>query len=155
MHDLDPAQLRRQAAASARSSQRNLRLILFGLHVLLFLIALAAFAAMTLGVGYVFSTLWNSVDVSLIVFGLFAGWGIGLLLHGASVVVDSGWMERQFRHRAAAGVVGRALLDDDADAGYPSEWMKAKRNLIDEIGFSVDDDGELIEDEARAQQARK
>ena len=146
MHDLDTAQLRRQASVSARNSQRNLRLTLFAVHVLLFLAGLAVAAVMVVGLPYLFDVFWNSVDASLVVFGLFAGWGIGLLLHGAGVVVESGWMERQLRNRAAADVVGRALLDDEAD--YPAEWMKAKRNLSDESEFSLNDDGELVLSEA-------
>ncbi|MFN8378288.1 MAG: 2TM domain-containing protein [Anaerolineae bacterium] len=140
MHELDTTQLRRQASVSARNSQRNLRLTLFAVHVFLYLAALAVAAVMVVGLPYLFDVFWNSVDASLVVFGLFAGWGIGLLLHGAGVVVDSGWMERQLRQRAAAGVLGRALLDEEADA---ETLAKAKRLADNEPAFTLTDDGEL------------
>ncbi|MBL8146253.1 MAG: 2TM domain-containing protein [Anaerolineae bacterium] len=145
MHNLDTAQLRRQAAASARTSQRRIHWSLFAIHGLLYLAALAAMAVVLVGMPWVFDALWNTIDLSLVLFGLFAGWGIGLMLHGASMVVDSSWAERQLRNRAAAGVVGRALLDDDAEVELAA---KAKRNLSTETDFSLNDDGELVLSEA-------
>ena len=148
MHDLDTAQLRRQAAASARTSQRRIHWSLFAIHGFLYLAALAVMAVVLVGMPWVFDALWNTIDLSLVVFGLFAGWGIGLLLHGVGMVVDSSWAERQLRNRAAADVVGRALLDDDMEADYPSEWLKSKRNLSDDSAFNLNDDGELVMPEA-------
>ena len=147
MRDFDTVQLRKQAADSARRTRRYLRLGLLAANVLLFLLALGIFATMVVGMPWIFDALWMNIDVSLIVVGLFAGWGIGIALHGATVVVDSDWAERQLRQRAAAGALGRALLDD-ADADYPSEWMKTKRDVDDESEFGLSDDGELVTEEA-------
>lgn len=140
MHDLDTAQLRRQAAASARTSQRRIHWSLFAIHGFLYLAALAVMAVVLVGMPWVFDALWNTIDLSLVIFGLFFGWGIGLLLHGAGLLADSGWAERQLRQRAAAGVLGRALLDDEAEVELAA---KAKRNLSADTDISLDDDGEL------------
>lgn len=141
MHNLDTADLRRQAAASARVSQRRLRWSLFTIHGFFYLAALAVMAVMLLGLPAAFRSLWNSVDMSLMVFGLFAGWSIGLALHGGSLIVDSSWAERQLRNRAATDMVGRALLDDDAEIELAA---KAKRIAADEMVYSLADDGELM-----------
>ena len=153
MHDLDTAQLRRQAAASARTSQRRIHWSLFAIHGFLYLAALAVMAVVLVGMPWVFDALWNTIDLSLVVFGLFAGWGIGLTLHGASMLVDSSWAERQLRNRAAADVVGRALLGDEAEV---EQAAKAKRNLSADTSFSLNDDGELeLVERAQSEQARQ
>lgn len=149
MRDLDTAHLRRMASESARRSQRQLRLMLLTIHGFVFLAALAVTAVVVFVMPWVFDALWNSIDVSLILFGLFAGWGIGLTLHGASVLVDSAWMERQLRQRAAAGALGRALLDEEAEV----EAGLKRKPLTDEDPetLALSDDGELtpVEQSAR------
>jgi uncharacterized membrane protein len=139
MHDLDTAQLRRLASESARRSQKQLRLALLTIHVFLYFAALLMLAVMVLGMPWVFDSLFNSIDLSLIIFGLFAGWFVGLALHGASVLVDSAWAERQLRQRAAAGVLGRALLDDEDETHY----SKPKREVGLSLENQLSDDGEL------------
>jgi hypothetical protein len=148
MQDLDTAQLRRMATESARRSQRQTRYALLTIHFFLYLAALAVAFVIVVGAPWVFDTLWSSMDVSAMIFGLFAGWFVGLALHGASVLVDSGWMERQFRQRAAAGVIGRALLDED-DAALSE---KAKRLADVPMPVTLSDDGELhtADEEARS-----
>lgn len=140
MRDLDTAQLRRMATESARRSQRQTRYALLTIHFFLYLAAVAVAAVMVFAMPWVVDSLFNSVDVSAMVFGLFAGWFAGLALHAGSVLVDSAWAERQFRQRAAAGVIGRVLLDEDDEAALTE---KAKR-LADETGpVTLSDDGEL------------
>ena len=145
MRDFDTVQLRKQAADSARRTRKHLRLGLLAANVLLFLLALGIFATMVVGMPWIFDALWMNIDVSLIVVGLFAGWGIGIALHGATVVVDSDWAERQLRQRAAAGALGRALLDDQPDDVSAYEKPKRLAEVTDDFTFVDDGEFEALE----------
>ncbi len=146
MHDLDTAQLRRKAAESSRRTQKQLRVMLLVIHGSLYFAALAVMAAVLFVMPWVFDSLWNNIDLSLVVFGLFVGWGIGLLLHGAGLAVDSAWAERRLRQQAVSEALGRALLEDVDDLEL--DEPKAKRGLEDLTEIALSDDGELIAKDA-------
>lgn len=154
MHDLDTAQLRRLANDSARKHQRQFRLGLFVVHFILYAAAMVVMGILSEDAPGVSAAIWNSIDLSLIVFGLFFGWGVGLLLHGVGVIIESDWAERRFRQQAVTGAVGRVLLGDE-DEAVRAEAVKAKRTLDDLANVALADDGELLADDEEARARRQ
>ncbi|HYO87415.1 MAG TPA: hypothetical protein VER79_02145 [Candidatus Limnocylindrales bacterium] len=142
MRDFNTTELRRQAAESARKGQRQLRLSLVVVHIFVYIAAIVVLAALVMTLPGLASAIWTSIDLSLVIFGLFMGWGIGIALHGATLLVDSDWMERRMRRQAASGLLGRALLEYEEDE-LPAEAAKAKHRLDDLADYVLDDDGEL------------
>jgi hypothetical protein len=141
MRDLDPAQLRRLAADSAKRSQRQWKVALLAVHGFVYVAAILSVAAIALTTPGIYNALLNSIDLDVMVFGLFFGWGIGLGLHGATLAMDSAWMERRLREGAASSVVGRALLEDEDES--PAQTAKAKRDLDALTEYALEDDGEI------------
>ncbi len=129
---VDYRALQRRAAHAAKRQQARVRVGLFLANIFLFV----AFLFISLGI-----TAGRGSDSGVFVIGMLlviAGWFTSLILHGASVWMQSERGTRAMQEREMAREIARFNLDQDDD-DLPAWDEKAKRRT------RLTEDGELLD----------
>lgn len=151
MQNLDNETLRQRVDDGVKREKWTARVVFFVVNFLMFILFLLISIMMvsTADIPPELMSARNSPVLGPMIM-LGVGWFVLLIFQGISLLMDIGVMDRSIRDRVLTREIGRQIYEQAT-----GDYEKPKRNLEDEVDYTVSDDGELVpmDDEAERRQA--